>query len=307
MSVRKVILQLSLISVCASGQTASGPVLGWAFATGAQEGTTLLGVPGAGRLGHSTSLPPGLKIGSLNPAAGLAAALDSASGIPLIFNFETSARTTLEAARADPDLLMWSPLGKALALYYREQQWAQVFVRRAGGFQLAREFRTTADSLAVSDSGSSVLVLSGGQLLVNRDSGAGILAQEDISGFTFVADSEMPAYWTGGNLVRSDLVVPFPKDASESVMLASPSPGMLLAVRSTSGSITFLDDAARIIEQAGCECTIAGLEPIGRAGAVRLVTADGGPIWIASDREPRLYFVPRPPVTERIHERKTVR
>jgi hypothetical protein len=289
------LLIVCLYPLCAVAQTAGGPVLGWTPSASGQVLRAIYGVPGASRLGSERKIPAGFAALSLNPAVKMAAGRDADSGAATLFDLETFDRTALDGATGAPDLLVWSPMGTALALYDRSRQWAQLFVSDSGTFHLKSEMPAAADRIAVADSGQALLALHGDALSLYTPAGAAILAQSEVSGFTFLAGSDSPAYWSGGSITVGAVSVPFAKESAESVLLASPLAGTLLAIRSGGGIIVVLNGSGETAGEANCACSISGIEGLGRGGILRLVTDASGPLWAISAAEPRTFFIPDPP------------
>jgi hypothetical protein len=301
----KLIRSTLVLSLCSIGaaQTTSRPVLGWSFGADGQTVSTVFGVPGAGRIGPARRVPDGLSHLSMSPASNLAAAWNEISGAPALLNLETLEQTALATARPCPDSFVWSPGGSALALYYREQKWVQVFVLDSGTFQLKSELPLAADQIALSDSGFALLAFSENGLSLYAGNGPGIVATDDVSGFAFLMGSDVPAWWSAGNLFEGGAVLPFSKEPSEKVLLASPARGSLMAVRTGSGVVTILSADGTSTAEAGCDCPVSSVEALGRRGLIRL-----GPdpaqaqanqsdlLWVTSVAAgPRVFFIPMTP------------
>jgi hypothetical protein len=231
----------------------------------------------------------------LNPALPVALALAGESKVPIILDLPTLARTGLDQARPSPDLVVWSPSGSAVALLYRDAQWVQIFTLESNSFQFHSEFPAPADQAAVADDGSALLALSQDGLSLYQGGGAAVLSRDPGSSFTFLAGAALPAFWTGGQLTIAGVSLPFVTDDNETLLLASPASGRIVAVRSGAGRVTALDSSGQVIDDHFCNCPVSGLESLGRPGAVRLATSGDGPLWIAdSSSALPLFFVPAP-------------
>ncbi len=287
------VLFVTLGLASAAAQTASGPVLGWTIGQDGHSVRTIFGVPGASRLGASAGLPDDLQNVKLNPANSLVFAVTS-DGTPVIVDLDTLnlTRTALDQARTQPDLAIWSPSGTALALVYRGAQWVQVFTRQAGTFQLSSEYSAAADQAAVSDDGSALLTASANGLSLYQSGGATVLSGAPVSSFTFVAGSTVAAFWTAGQLTIGSQTLPLPVDDGDSLFLNSPVSGRVVAVRANAGRVTTFDGSGLLIDDSPCNCVVAGIEALGRAGETWLRTSGDGPMWIADSGATRIFFVP---------------
>ena len=287
-----------LVTLCiapAAGQTVSGPVLGWTIAQDGLSVRTIFGVPGASRLSPAAAMPDDLQSVKLNPVRSLVLAMTSGTGTPLILDLDTLdlTRTPLDQARPQPDQAVWSPSGSALALLYRATNWVQIFTLQSGSFQLNSEYSAAGEQAAVSDDGSALLISAPNGLSLYQNGGASVLAGNAVSSFTFLAGSTTPVFWSNGQLTIGSQTLPLALDDGESLFLASPVNGRLVAVRANAGRVTTFDASGQMIDDSNCNCVISGLEALGRAGETWLRTSGDGPMWIAdSTSAPRVFFVP---------------
>jgi hypothetical protein len=284
---------ISLCTVHAVGQTVSGPMLGMTIAQDGRSVRPIYGIPGASRLGDPVALPDDLRNVKLNPASNVAFALAGDAGTPTILDLVTLTRTALDQARPQPDVAVWSPSGSALALVYRHAQWVQIYTVQSGTFQLSSEYSAVAHHAAVSDDGSALLTTAQNGLSLYQSGGASVLSANHVSSFTFLAGGAVPAFWTGGQLTIGGQTLPLALDDGDSLFLASPGSGRLVAVRANAGRVTTFDAAGQMIDDSGCNCVVSGIEALARAGSTWLRTSGDGPMWIADTASaPRVFFVP---------------
>lgn len=288
----------ALLAATSAAQTASAPVLGWTLAQDGQSIQRISGVPGAARTDPPVRLPDDLSNVRLNPTQSVALALAGDRRIPVLVNLDApEQRTALADAVANPDDAAWSPSGSSLALLYRDARRIQVYGFEAGVLQFKSELAAAADRVAVSDDGVAMLAATSAGLSLYQGGDAAVLSGSPVSSFTFLAQTAIPAYWIDGQLRLGGQTLDLPLNDGESLFLASPVQGRLVAVRSASGAIMTFDAAGQLLSQTAgperCECAVSGLEAVGRSGAVRLATVGSGPLWVAdSSSAPRLFFIP---------------
>lgn len=285
-----------VLAATAAAQTGSGPALGWTLGEDGRSIQRILGVPGAARLGQTIRLPDDLRSVRLNPGENFAVALAGSEGVPVLVNLEDPAqRTVLDHAMPGPDDAVWSSSGSALAIRYRDAGSVLVYRFAAGVLQFKNEVAAVADRIAISDDGLAVLAMTDAGLSLYKGGDASVLASVQVPSFTFLALTQIPALWMDGHLRIGDQTQDLTAGDGEGWLLSSATERRLVAVRSGTGEMMTFDAAGQLIQQTSeqirCDCLVSGLEAFGRSGAVRLVTAGPGPLWVAETS--RMFFVPR--------------
>lgn len=294
MNFRWIALSIAL-SAAASAQTASAPALGWTLADDGQSIQRILGVPGAARLAPAVRLPDELTGLVINPSASFAIALQGSERTPVLLDLEDlTRRTALANAPPGPEEAIWSPSGSAVALRYPDAAQIKVYTFARGALEFKADV-SAVGRVAISDDGAAVLVLNESGLALYHGADAAVLTPSPSARFTFLARTQVPAFWAEGQLRIGDQMRDLPLGDGEELFLSSPGEGRLVAVRSAAGEMMTFDAAGQLLEQTSgpdrCNCRVNGLEGFGRTGAVRFRTADGGPLWVADSF--RVFFVVR--------------
>lgn len=291
---KPIFASMILTAASVAAQTASGPVLAWTVDAASSSARTIYGVPGSSRQGDVLAIPAGVRILQLNPASSLSVALTGDNAAPVVYDLADGSRTALEGARPGPSAAAWSSGGTALVLSYESAAWVQVFNLTGGSWKLAQEFASLAVRAAVSDDGTSVMLMQPDGLVLHDASGIRKITADAVLDFTFLAGSSTTAIQTAAKLKMGDQEIAVTPVDGEAIYLGSVRGGRL-AVVTGGGHVLMLDAAGQKLADANCGCKVTGLGSAGRPDTIRLLTDSGGPLWLAdAGSEPRVYFVPAP-------------
>ncbi len=279
---------LALLPLAAFAQEMTGPTLGWSASDDGRKLQVIYGVAGAARLGPAIAWPDDLTEISLSPSGQRAVALEN--GVPILVDLVTRQRTPLPGA-STADQKIWSPLGTALLLANRETGQVRTYSQRGANFAALTELTLAAGTYAISDDGSSILAVSGDDLLLHDTQGSRVLGRKSAA-FTFLARTNTPAFTDGPDLVIGTSRFPLLREID---VLLSPASGRLLGLDRAGGKLIWFDDQGSALQESSCNCAIERVEALGSAGTLRLVTSGDGPAWLAetSNQSNRLFFVPK--------------
>ncbi len=275
----------ALLPLVTYAQEMTGPTLGWSQSADGRSLQAIYGVAGAARLGPAAGWPDELTEILISPSGQRAIAREGDTTV--LFDLLTRRVTPLRGAtRAGTKV--WSPLGTALLLANNGQ--VRVYVQRGSAFEAREETSLLAESYAVSDDGSSILAISGDELLLQNAQGARVLGRKS-AGFTFVAGTNTLAFADGAELVLGSNRFALPVD---SPWLESPAAGRILAIDRAGGRVIWFDDQGTLLAEASCNCSVERVERLGTSGTLRLITSGSGPAWLVEtlNTSQRLFFVP---------------
>ena len=305
----RILVLVSLAAPLLVGQPGgvAGPVAGYVFDRSARALRPILGIPGAWLVGDPLNLGATLASAHVSPRQDLAVVVD-ADGLLRWFRLSSGAASglTLNGITVVPERVAFSPSGAAVALA------AAGRVQVVTGLPDAPALAGTVDaggapgSLAVSDDGAFLLFAAGGSIRLlgtaggNRklmDAGDGALVSFASGGHdAAVADpggAGVVLFRDVAGASTQSALAPAGDTLAAPVGLAfSPDGRKLYLASSAARSVTVLDLSTGDRSAIQCDCTPAGLVPMGNL--LRLTDFGAGPLWLldAGAADPRMVFVP---------------
>ncbi len=300
---RQGIFLLLVAPVCLA-QTPAVPGLGWIAGEEPGRYQRVTGIAGAAMLDIETEVAPG-RLSAIRPGSAMAVSV-SEEGVAGLVRFERTAQDAhwqaLEGAVSSPALAAWSPLGDALLLAGEGR--IQVWSFDGDAPALAREFALDALTAAVSDGGSHVLARTEEALyLIDDNGGIQEIARQPVEAFAFLAGGWRFA-WIEGSALRFGGAGTWQEpielgDATEGAqrLLASAASGKLLLAETSGGQshLRLWNLEGALEREWRVPAEVAGLQPTGALGVLRLAAREAGPVWMADlgALEPSVFFVPR--------------
>jgi len=307
-----------LTAAMAAGQQGriAGPVVGFVFDGSARAIRPILGIPGASVLGDPLAVGCDLSYAAVSPRLDSAVAA-AADGSFHVFKLNAGAATEVAAngITAAPERAVFSPSGSAAAVYAGSR--IQVITGLPASptpgatFDISgllampgsRGHHPLTGSFAVSDDGQYVLVAEGSgvqafgpgasrQVLSAQGAfvafapgshdaavaGSGVTILKDVAG------SAAPQSIAGEDATRAAIGAAFSADG-----------GKLYVASKSAQSVTVFDLSAGTNNAVGCDCTPAGITPMGNV--YRMNEVGTAPLWLLDPgtATPRIVFVPAKP------------
>jgi len=304
-----------------------GPVLGYVFDPTALGLRPLPGIPGASYVGNALPIGFTPEFVDVSPSHDYALGVEAGTGDLFVIDLrpEIPAAERLTTVAAGVDRVFHSPLGKAVALYYRQQKQVEILTglpdaaSRQGRIDLAA-MPGMLTALAVSDDGKMLAAA-----FSQGDSGAlfagapgedlhsvGPLGQA--AALWFLNDSQdlLVADIGRNEVVRIRNI----KSGAEWTVLASRQDGLdqpvavaasrdnstAFAVNSADGRIARIPLNGGPVEFVDCPCTPTGLDALAQGSVFRLTSASSAPMYMLDARprgdglpsQPRVLFIPAP-------------
>jgi hypothetical protein len=302
-----------------------GPVLGYVVDPTTLGVRPLPGIPGASYVGNTLPIGFTAKFVEISPSHDYALGVEAGSGDLFVIDLrpEIPAAERLTTVNAGIDRIFHSPLGKAVALYYRQAKQVEILVglpdepSRQGRVDLVG-MPGVLTALAVSDDGK-VLAAASSQ----GDSGALFAAgpgQElrqagplgRASALSFLNDSQdlLVADIGRNEVVRIRNI----QQGAEWTVLASRQDGLnqpaavaasrdnrtAFAVDSADRRIAWMPLSGGPVEFVDCPCTPTGLNALAQGSVFRLTSASSAPLYMLDARpqgdglssRPRVLFIP---------------
>jgi hypothetical protein len=312
-----------------------GPMLGYIFDANSHALRPLPGIPGASYVG--SPLPVGFapEFIEVSPSHDYALGVEAATGNLFLIDLRPQAPEArqLTLASAGADRIIYSPLGKAVALYYRESKQIEILAglpddaSRQGLIGLAG-VPGVLTALAVSDDGQTLAAAAS-----QADSGALYVAApgDDLrpagplgraAALSFLNESQDLLVADAGR--NEVILVRNITTGAEWTVLASGQDGLsrpVAVAASRDNSIAFaIDSVERTIawiplgggpvEFLDCPCAPTRLDALAPGSVFRLTSASSAPLYMLDARpssdglfsQPRVLFIPAPDLAPARHD-----
>jgi hypothetical protein len=303
----------------------AGPIVGFVFDSAERALRPIQGIPGASLLGDPVSFGFDLAAVYVSPGQDSAFVVGADASLHL-FRLGTGSvgEVSLGGLAGAPQSLVFSPSGTAAALFAAGKARVltglpnapllvatvtvpgpgQAAARASAGSRTV-SLRAPGEALAISDDGSYLLTVSGGQvrLLSIQGENRGLLPAEADALVAFAAgghDAAVMDSVSGLTLIRdaagaaSPQVLAVPDDglASPAGLAFSRDQKTLYVASAASRSVAAFNLAAASRSAIACNCTPAMLAPLGNS--FRLNGISAGPLWLldSGNSSPRTVFVP---------------
>jgi len=299
---------LPLTAWCAEGEL-RGPVLGYLLQEDPLELRAISGIPGAAIRGEPLPLPEGVTRLRLAPGHGFALAERGESDPPavLLLDGRAALATPVPGALARADLVVFSPRGRAAALYSAGEARVQVLTGLPLQPQVRRDIAASdLVALAVSDDGE-MLLTAGAQGLVYVSRVAGerqlVFRAESLAAMTFLPQRREAVV---GDRGRGEIfLLGGFDDAVYSRLIASGLDGLdalraaadgrsVLVAGGEGNRAWIVDIASATVRALDLPASPAFLEPLRLPDAYLFASPPGEPAWllVRSPEETRSYFIP---------------
>jgi hypothetical protein len=302
-----------------------GPMLGYVFDPTSLGLRPLLGIPGASYVGNALPIGFTPSLVEVSPSHGYALGIEAASGDLFLIDLRPDPPTTerLTTVSAGVDRIFYSPLGKAVALYYRQPKQVEILtglpgeVSRTGRVGLAG-MPGVLTALAVSDDGKTLAAAAsqgdGGALYAGSPGEdlqlVGPLGRAPALSFLNDSQDLLVADLGRDEVVRIRNI----KSGAEWTVLASREDGLdqpvavsasrdnttAFAVNAADHRIAWMPLSGGPVEFLDCPCKPAGLSALTAGSVFRLTAASSAPMYMLDARpqgdglasRPRVLFIP---------------
>jgi hypothetical protein len=305
----RILVLVSLAAPLLVGQLGGlgGPVAGYVFDRPARALRPILGIPGAWLVGDPLNLGIGLASAYVSPRQDLALVV-GADGSLRWFRLDSGAASglTLNGITVVPERVAFSPSGTAAALAAAGRVQVVTGLPDSPALAGAVDAGGAPGSLAVSDDGAFLLFAASGSIRLQGTAGANRKLMDAGDGalvaFARAGHDAAVADPGGAGVVlfrdvagASTPSVLAPPDATPAAPVGlafSPDGRKLYLASSAARSVTVLDLATGDHSAIRCDCTPAGLVPMGNL--LRLTEFGAGPLWLLDTgaAAPRMVFVP---------------
>jgi hypothetical protein len=300
---------------CAQQGKVAGPIAGYVFDGAAHAVRPVLGIPGASIFGDALPLGYDAASATISPRADSAVVIAADGSLHLVrLAAGQATETPLNGATVQPDRVVYSPSGTAVALIAAGR--AQVFgglpdaatllgtmdtasaVQSQMQTQVAARPANAARAAALSDDGAVLLLATNGAIAIVGTGGShGSIAARNGDYMGFAPNSHDAAILDRAQsltLVRSVDSAPTQQALAQNVGVAAglafSADGKSLFLAGSQG-VTVFDVASGASTAVACNCTATRLERMGNV--YRLNDTGSGPLWLLDPSgTPRIVFVP---------------
>jgi hypothetical protein len=319
---RRYLVFFAALSLSSAQGSLSGPSLGLLFDPQAQAIRNLQGIPGSAVAGESLALGFPITNAAFSPSQDYALATGGDGSVHLIlFGGPTVTTRIVPALPSAPDRIVISPTGRAAAVAYGTS--VKVLTGLPGSLDQVADIDMSAlpgapSALAVADDGAVLLVSipgdlqsssPGGVFALNRgESGPRFIAGQTASDVSFIGNSHdalitdenansITALQDAGGAATLQWIFVDDRLPAPSVARVSLDGQRILVGSTKNSTIALLDRDGSNPVFLPCACSPSQLAPL--SGLVyQLTDPSSGLIWIIDlTQDPRLLFVPIPPLT----------